>query len=390
MADRITFRERTLGVCQAVDVGDIKAVSITEPRVKFIKGWITGGTEPGDGSVECGDGTEYPMLVTPAQLFEIMYRVRDSKWTSGTATQTVDDGEDEFFQSIVTFTAATPSSKVQWEIQGGGLDAAYTRRAYTAVNNDETPDQPMEEYGDDYFSTVAYLTVGGINGGSTYPLAWREAVREQSLFLNALRLTEPNHAGYYESGEIVDDLYISQSPADQIKNGFSFHGASWTDSFVTPTIYAPFSTFEDSTAGPPYPYLGAMVQLVFTRTVAWIDENNSGNPFDPLNKLYLGLKFNITNSFSGTSGLFSHSTFIESLEAPVSAKLADLKLKLSDGSFVTAPIYGSERELGFVAPTIATATDWVFEATEWWPYKLKNGSPAWNTTTGAPLADISS
>jgi hypothetical protein len=62
-------------------------------RVEFVKGWLTGGTDPADGSVECGDRTAYPLKVTPDQLAEILYRVKDAK-LSGALTR------NYFFASV--------------------------------------------------------------------------------------------------------------------------------------------------------------------------------------------------------------------------------------------------------------------------------------------------
>ena len=81
MGDRITFRGRGRGCIVAA--GD--AVSPVEPRLKLIKGWLTGGTDPADGSVECGEGTSYPLLVTVDQLEEIFYRAKDAVF-SGSVT----------------------------------------------------------------------------------------------------------------------------------------------------------------------------------------------------------------------------------------------------------------------------------------------------------------
>ena len=82
MSNRITFRERTPGVAVSGG-GTPPAVSISEPRVKYVKGWhTTDGTDPGDGSaVECGEGTAYPLEVTVDQLAEIFYRVKDATWS---------------------------------------------------------------------------------------------------------------------------------------------------------------------------------------------------------------------------------------------------------------------------------------------------------------------
>ena len=56
-----------------------KGVYTRIKRFTFVKGWLTGGTDPADGSVECGDGTPYPMLVTLDQVAEIFYRCRNTK-----------------------------------------------------------------------------------------------------------------------------------------------------------------------------------------------------------------------------------------------------------------------------------------------------------------------
>lgn len=83
MGKSITFRGRGRGTSVAdppLDPAPTEpiAVSNAEPRVKFVKGWLTGGTDPADGSVECGPKTLHPLQVTLTQLAELMYRVKDS------------------------------------------------------------------------------------------------------------------------------------------------------------------------------------------------------------------------------------------------------------------------------------------------------------------------
>lgn len=80
MGERITTSERAEGCVTQSFFG---GVSIVEPRVKYVKGWLTGGTDPEDGSVECGAGTEYPMMVSLDEMCEIFYRVRDGWFTAG-------------------------------------------------------------------------------------------------------------------------------------------------------------------------------------------------------------------------------------------------------------------------------------------------------------------
>lgn len=56
-------------------------------RIEFVNGWLTGGTDPEDGSVECGTGTAFPMSISSLdQLAEILYRVKDAYFTGGSAS----------------------------------------------------------------------------------------------------------------------------------------------------------------------------------------------------------------------------------------------------------------------------------------------------------------
>lgn len=362
-------------------------------RFEFVKGETTSGT-PAPGFVACGDGTAFPMEVTLDQLAEIMYRVRDARWVSGTATQTLsylnDDLAPEALIAVVTFTGySPPSEKVELWSSESELDAAYTRRGYATVTNQDPPDIPMGDYGSNLFSDTQYIE--SQNPGGTSHLAYREAISERAMWANAFKDTQPKLVGHYNAGEIlgyVASIYgLGSPPNDTFKTGFSFTGTSWMGSEVElPAIYAPFSTFEDTQGGGTIPYYGGAAFLTFSGQVAWIDSNNSGNPLDPLNKIYLGVAFNVRNSRGG-DGDWTHATNKTDMEwaGSISEKLSDLKLKLHDGSFVTAAIYGS------LFPwysdgddAIPTATDWIFEATEWWPY-AKAGGPVWDSDTGAKL-----
>ena len=74
MGEKITFR-RGRNTTVTVD----GAVSIVEPRVKFVRGWIDdGGSQPA-GTVRCGDGELFCIEATVDQMCEIFYRVRDAR-----------------------------------------------------------------------------------------------------------------------------------------------------------------------------------------------------------------------------------------------------------------------------------------------------------------------
>lgn len=96
---------------------------VTTPnlRFEFVNGWLTGGTDPADGSVECGDGTAFPMEVTLDQLAEIFYRVKDAWFTGGSASW-------EISGSPQTINAAT-DSPLHRTLE---IDAVtYQKRGYT-------------------------------------------------------------------------------------------------------------------------------------------------------------------------------------------------------------------------------------------------------------------
>lgn len=66
-------------------------------------------------SSEVGDGKPHCMLATREQLAEVMYRVKDAQWVSGSAEQIQVNIDDEpVFSSVVTFTSASrPTAKVE-------------------------------------------------------------------------------------------------------------------------------------------------------------------------------------------------------------------------------------------------------------------------------------
>jgi hypothetical protein len=98
-------------------------VSTRNKRFEFVNGWLTGGTDPADGSVECGDGTAFPMQVTLDQVAEIFYRVKDAWFTGGSASW-------EISGSPQTINAATdaPANRTL-EIDG----STYQKRGYTKL-----------------------------------------------------------------------------------------------------------------------------------------------------------------------------------------------------------------------------------------------------------------
>jgi len=92
-------------------------------RFEFVNGWLTGGTDPADGSVECGDGTAFPMEVTLDQVAEIFYRVKDAWITEGQVDWDVSN------YSVMMRASGAPANR-SLEIDG----VTYQKRGYTILD----------------------------------------------------------------------------------------------------------------------------------------------------------------------------------------------------------------------------------------------------------------
>jgi len=115
-------------------------VSTRNKRFEFVNGWLTGGTDPADSSVECGDGTAFPMEVTLDQVAEIFYRVKDAWFTGGSASWKYLG----FAQTINAATDAPANRTVEIDT------ATYQSRGYTILDvypyNGPTYDAGMGNY----------------------------------------------------------------------------------------------------------------------------------------------------------------------------------------------------------------------------------------------------
>lgn len=93
-------------------------------RISFVDGQETATPDP--GFVACGDGTGFPMLVTLAQLAEILYRVKDAWFTAGAITWT--------YGGPISYPAPTtaPANRAT-EID----NVTYQYRGYTVAGGDD-------------------------------------------------------------------------------------------------------------------------------------------------------------------------------------------------------------------------------------------------------------
>jgi len=109
--------------------------------------------------------------------------------------------------------------------------------------------------------------------------------------------------------------------------------------------------------------------------VAWVDDNGTGNPFDPLNSLYVGLLFRM-------QGLGSYVQVSTKKAAPLDTTAGiRLVFEMASGS-PSCDLYRN----GSSAVTSVSGSDLVITAQKWWPYAKENpAEPVWDDTSGAKL-----
>ncbi len=302
-----------------------------EYRTQFVTGWLTGGTDPADGSVECGDGTEFPLLVTLDQLAEILYRVRDAWFTAGELVY-----DPAPFVSVSISTADPPtvgSVRVVSELVMG--DETVNARGYFAE------DTAIAVQWDNYFQaayTPSYLVPDIRDVGDN----------ERAIWIPPSELTW----GSASFPLIVGTGSISWGTA------FAHHLYSYGDTSSS-TQYRIVSL---GSAVNPSLYLSSPLE------VAWF---GGVSPFDPASTLYLRMKFEI---------FAAADMMVSSIYSGYPS--GNLVIELSTDA-VQFPLY-----LSSLANTLSAsvAYDFVITAKEWWPYaKGIPDTPVWDSLTGAKL-----
>jgi len=127
--------------------------------------------------------------------------------------------------------------------------------------------------------------------------------------------------------------------------------------------------------------------LEFFGGVAYIDDNNSGNPLDPLNRLFIGGYFYNIINIDSLSGLDSFT--VASLKDDVSNEVEttarfviNFPGETGDEASCSCALY--TQNTTYTDYTV-TESDFVIEPTKWWPYDDGQGNPVWNDSTGVKL-----
>lgn len=320
---------------------------------------------------DVGDGTEFPLEVTLDQLAEIMYRVKDCKFTTG---ETIIQFTDEFSDTNLTtlsFNFGDPDPSLYSGPNGFG-NSVMVRAYCTSIQDDygSPPTEPMQAWSQ-YFSETY------TRAGVTEDVRVRDAVPEYAIWARA---TAPDaNPSTYDSYVLMYPFgpYIIPLPDIGFRTGFSFLAYDGVDEELAgyPTCQSEF-TF----AG------GSECYLNFTGQVAWVDVSGSGNPADPANRIFIGMTFAQGGDPVVVSTRATELPAVYPAEASPSLTGSLFELELSEGVVVSCPLYWYPVFAAAGGQVLYSATNYRIKATEWWPYaKGSPATPVWDSSDGTKL-----
>jgi hypothetical protein len=360
-----------------------QGVFTPELRFKWVKGFV--GTDPEDGSVECGDGTIYPLEVTLDQLAEIMYRVKFAEFTSSTFKPDL-----PYVGHGVATGPNTP--RVQHAVGSGAFSENYRMSGYWCLDSTnievemgvyedfEPSDYALNFLGEAYTSDV-YADFTASWFGYPESLTFRDiSENERGLWVPHVegKFSNWNNQGAMESLGYTYAIMaytpgLSGYDLDQFKTAFTWYSRSHAGALDDPPpLNIPWISDLSYPGDVIYEQLEVCVQ--FNGNVAVVGDIE--NIHHPDNRFFVGMHV----SGSMASDFYAFSTAIDffGTDTLISSP-ATYKMVLSASS-ITIPIYRRYSDLN--EPT----GELEHSATEWWPYAKDNPAvPVWDTATGAKL-----
>ena len=340
MGERITFRGRGRG---CIVLGANYQPTLTDPHVEYRRGWLTGGTDPADGSVEVGDRTEYPLEVTVAQMEAINYRIRQVAVGSCSLETSYSSTTYEYYFNPPTL----PQDPISQYYSSGDFEVYYHDGRVVISSTEAGVESVIALYSAEFYHGAPYEVGAAATLASSFWAA--DPTSEFSLFASAAQV-----GGFYGSG--IGMLTSS--------NRNSIGGSPYT----APTVGA-YYTGNGNTDFPGEDWL----TVSLGPEVAFIDTTGSGDPLDPGNQLWLAAA--IGNSSSSANGLQFGSDKTYNNCGTFTLDLSGVSL-----GEVSCPLY--LRRYGY---TVTTALDIVATPSSWWPYKNQAGQPLWDEDTGASI-----
>ena len=361
MGDFVAFRNKGRGRVAAY--GDYS--SRVEPRVKFIKGWEPGvETDPEDGSVECGPLESYNTEVTMEQLCDIMYRVRDSKFTAGGYTSR----QERVFGSGSTLWEDTEVALTDVEPPLKMIESELTADVYASSRRGYGRPGSLTGFDEMFDAEYTYKNENDLT------VKARDAKGELAMWFNDPLVTNNLSVG----------SYLTFFP--YFVTGFSHNLYSKNKDFsaTPPTIYTLRGT-RTRKSGSPLTYgMPVRLDLDINDTVAWV---GGTGPYDPESRLFLELSFAASVQVAFEARMQTYNKYISSLNTEVKSNLIIRFGSTPSASDITVPLYSNDSTStdGTYTFVVTADEDFVIEAKKWWPYADQAGNPVYNETTGLPL-----
>lgn len=346
-------------------------VSTRNKRFEFVNGWMTGGTDPADGSVECGEFTEYPLEITGAsisdkidKLAEIHYRVKYAAFTDNTlAMPSIAGG----------VIAGNMSPRVQYDTSSGGLNYNALMNGYWSLDETGFPCRAgsLTYHGSQYSSNTSAGCFSPAHGPFNFrdintkePGIWYPSIDDtESPLWNYIDENPYSGIGGYDDLGSLDGFYYLNKQF--FRNAFFWYSISDAGTLTAPGIAVPYIT--DTSQLPDIVYESLEVLVQFSGRIAIVGDLT--NLFDPDNRFFIGMKcrFNVAP--------FIYSATTGPIEAGFSSRDAEYVMRLSSGDISCK--FNSD---------VAVTGELVHEAVEWWPYAKDNPAvPVWDTDNGAKL-----
>ena len=318
-----------------------KGVYTRVNRVSFVKGWLTGGTDPADGSVECGYGTVYPTIATLDQVAELYYRCRNTKIDGYEVVSTSDDSPSTQDRTLFNGAAEPPAQNYKsadrytesyqqfnqrgWAFRGSNAEwlAAHCGPAYPAE-----------------FDELGFPTDTTFHDGEDELCMWAP-------------------------DGIVERVYTGNGAA-HVSGHFGFNQSSPPSTYGAYRRSVLVYSIEDELV-TEISYSGANIQFLIEPEVVFV---GGDTPFSAGVTLYPRIEFLDASTFYRHGSINSSRPFGGLAEVVLSSGTLQLPVYMQ-------PRYGWTTQL--VTPPKLIVT-------EWWPYA--KGSPAvpvWNSATGAKL-----
>jgi len=337
MGERVTFRGRGRGI---VTWAGSPAAPLTDPHVQFRQGWLTGGTDPADGSVEVGDGTDYPLEVTVAQMEAINYRVKQVEVDSASLETESGGTTYEYYFN----PPSLPQDPISQYYASGDFEVYYHDGRVVIATTEALTNSAIDIYSADSYHGAPYEVGAAATIASSFWAA--DPTSEFSLFASTAAI-----GGFFGKG-----VGMRTTCNRDISGG---------SPYTAPTVGA-YDTVDGSSPGVNW------LTVSLGPEVAFIDTTGSGDPLDPGNQLWLAAA--IGNYSGGVNGIqFGNN------EAYADCGTFTLDLSGVSLGEVSCSLY--LRRTGY---TVNTDIDIVATPTTWWPYADKAGLAAWSATTGAP------